>query len=92
LSPYFLEKTNRYQASLRKVVIKGFENGLPLPCLSSALAFYDGYRSSTGCASLIQAQRDYFGAHGFERTDQQGTFHAGWMEPGTVIPSVKVNK
>jgi 6-phosphogluconate dehydrogenase len=92
LAPYFLEKTNRYQASLRKVVIKGFENGLPLSCLSSALAFYDGYRSSTSCANLIQAQRDYFGAHGFERTDQQGTFHAGWMEPGTVTQSVKVNK
>jgi 6-phosphogluconate dehydrogenase len=92
LAPYFLEKTNRYQASLRNVVMKGFESGLPLPCLSSALAFYDGYRSARSGANLIQAQRDYFGAHGFERIDQQGTFHARWLEPETVTTSVKVNK
>lgn len=91
LAPYFLQKTNRYQASLRKVVMKGFESGLSLPCFSAALSFYDGYRSSRNGANLIQAQRDYFGAHRYERVDQEGTFHTNWLEPGEVKSSVKTD-
>jgi len=91
LAPYFLEKTNRYQSSLRKVVMKGFESGLSLPCFSSALSFYDGYRSSRNGANLIQAQRDYFGAHRYERVDREGIFHTNWLEPGAIKQSVKAD-
>lgn len=91
-SPYFREKANQYQSSLRQVILKGIESGLPLPCFSSALSYYDGYRTAKSAANLIQAQRDYFGAHGFERIDREGFFHAHWMEPGDVTRSVKVNR
>lgn len=79
LTPFFMEKANQFESSLRKVVIKGFENGLSLPCFSAALSFYDGYRSSESGANLIQAQRDYFGAHTYERVDKEGTFHTDWL-------------
>lgn len=78
VAPYFLEKTNKYQNSLRKVTIKGMETGLSLPCFSTALSFYDGYRSSKSGANLIQAQRDYFGAHTYQRIDKEGIFHTNW--------------
>ncbi len=78
LTPFFMDKANQFESSLRKIVIKGFENGLSLPCFSAALSFYDGYRSSESGANLIQAQRDYFGAHMYERIDQEGTFHTEW--------------
>ncbi|WP_085990989.1 decarboxylating NADP(+)-dependent phosphogluconate dehydrogenase [Oceanobacillus senegalensis] len=78
LAPYFLEKSNQYQSSLRKVVMKGMEFGLALPCLSSSLTYYDGYRSAQSGANMIQAQRDYFGAHTYERNDKEGTFHTEW--------------
>lgn len=90
LAPYFREKANQYQSSLRQVILKGVEGGLPLPCFSSALSYYDGYRSSRSAANLIQAQRDYFGAHGFERIDRDGLFHAHWLEPDNVTRSVKL--
>ena len=54
------------------------EQGIPVPALSASLAWYDGCRSRRLPASLIQAQRDYFGAHGFERTDLPGVFHGPW--------------
>lgn len=78
LSPFFQEKMNDYQASLRKVVIKGMESGLSLPSLGASLTYYDGYRSSQSGANMIQAQRDYFGAHTYERVDKKGTFHTAW--------------
>ncbi|MFD1849779.1 decarboxylating NADP(+)-dependent phosphogluconate dehydrogenase [Oceanobacillus bengalensis] len=78
LAPYFIEKTNRYQSSLRKVVMKGMESGLSLPCFSTSLTYYDGYRSSQSGANMIQAQRDYFGAHTYERNDKEGIFHTNW--------------
>ena len=51
-----------------------------VPAMSSALAYYDGYRSANLPANLLQAQRDYFGAHTFKRTDREGTFHAEWLD------------
>ena len=59
--------------------------GLPVPALASALSYYDAYRSDRLWANLIQAQRDCFGAHGFERTDRPGLFHGDWpdAEDGT---------
>lgn len=78
LSPYFKEKAGKYQASLRQVTMKGMENGMSLPCFSAALTYYDGYRSSQSGANMIQAQRDYFGAHTYERKDKDGIFHTEW--------------
>ncbi|UUI05470.1 decarboxylating NADP(+)-dependent phosphogluconate dehydrogenase [Oceanobacillus jeddahense] len=78
LSPYFKAILNKNQAAMRKVVIKGMETGLALPCFNASLVYYDGYRSGKSGANLIQAQRDYFGAHTFERTDKDGHFHIQW--------------
>lgn len=77
-APYFQEKANNYEGALRKVVMKAMENGLSIPCLSSSLSFYDGYRSPRNGAELIQAQRDYFGAHTYKRVDKAGVFHTEW--------------
>ena len=54
------------------------EAGLPTPALSSALGYFDSYRLGRGTSNLIQAQRDFFGAHGFERIDAPGAFHGPW--------------
>jgi len=80
LDPYFAELLERAQSAWRNIVTLGLQQGLPLPAFSSALAYYDGYRSATLPANLIQAQRDYFGAHTYERIDQEGTFHTDWSE------------
>jgi 6-phosphogluconate dehydrogenase len=66
------------QASLRSVVARGAEAGLPMPALSSALSYFDLYRHGRGTANLIQGQRDFFGAHSFERIDQAGSHHGPW--------------
>ncbi|MFC6491053.1 NADP-dependent phosphogluconate dehydrogenase, partial [Nitratireductor sp. GCM10026969] len=63
---------------LRRVVARSAEAGLPVPALSAALAHFDQFRRGQGTANLIQAQRDFFGAHGFERVDAEGTHHADW--------------
>lgn len=78
ISPYFSNKVKDYQASLRKVVSEGILSGISFPCLSASLAYYDSYRTGTSNASLVQAQRDYFGAHTYERKDRTGFFHTNW--------------
>ena len=55
------------------------ERGIPIPAFTTALAYYDGIRCPRLPANLLQAQRDYFGAHTYERTDQPGTFHSDWL-------------
>ena len=55
------------------------ELGLPVPGFSSALSYYDGYRQNRLPANLLQAQRDYFGAHTYQRTDKEGTYHTDWF-------------
>ncbi|MEH7223404.1 NADP-dependent phosphogluconate dehydrogenase [Bacillus sp. JJ1566] len=80
LDPYFKEIAEGYQASLRKVISVAVEKGIPVPCFSSAIAYYDSYRTETLPANLLQAQRDYFGAHTYQRVDKEGTFHTNWME------------
>ena len=62
----------------RKVVQLAVGMGIPVPAFSASLAYYDSYRSENLPANLIQAQRDYFGAHTYERTDQPGIFHSDW--------------
>lgn len=80
LDPYFSEAIHRAQASWRKVVALAAEHGVPIPTFSSALSYYDGYRTARLPQNLLQAQRDYFGAHTYERTDQpRGKFyHIDW--------------
>ena len=80
LDPYFKEIAEGYQSSLRKVISVAIEKGIPVPCFSSAIAYYDSYRTDTLPANLLQAQRDYFGAHTYQRVDKEGTFHTNWME------------
>lgn len=78
LDPYFQKIAADYQGALREVVSTAVKLGIPVPCFASAIAYYDSYRSARLPANLIQAQRDFFGAHTFERTDGQGSFHADW--------------
>ncbi len=78
LDPYFSEIAAKYQGALRTVVAEAVQAGVPVPCFSSAIAYFDGYRSAQLPANLIQAQRDLFGAHTFERVDEKGSFHADW--------------
>ena len=78
LAPYFRDIAQKYQAALREVVTAAIAAGVPVPCFSSAIAYYDGYRSERLPANLIQAQRDFFGAHTFERVDEKGSFHEDW--------------
>ena len=84
LDPFFKEKIDNAQASWRRVVATAAENGIPIPALSSALAYYDGYRTERLPANLLQAQRDYFGAHTYERVDRpRGEFyHTNWTGRG----------
>lgn len=79
LTPYFKQTVEAYQQSLRDVVSLAVKNGIAVPTLSAAIAYYDSYRSAVLPANLIQAQRDYFGAHTYQRTDKEGVFHTDWM-------------
>jgi 6-phosphogluconate dehydrogenase len=83
LDPYFNKTVKKAQTNWRKVVSLAAECGVPAPTFASALAYYDSYRSARLPANLLQAQRDYFGAHTYERTDQpRGKFfHIDWPEP-----------
>ncbi|MEG1369693.1 MAG: NADP-dependent phosphogluconate dehydrogenase, partial [Carnobacterium sp.] len=78
LDEYFIGITKSYQEAVRDVVGIAVKAGVPIPTFSSAIAYYDSYRSATLPANLIQAQRDYFGAHTYERTDKEGVFHYDW--------------
>ena len=84
LDPFFKEKISDAQQSLRNVIAEAIKNGIPTPALSSALAYYDGYRSENLPANLLQAQRDFFGAHQYERVDKpRGEyFHTNWTGRG----------
>ena len=78
LDPYFKKIAADYQQALRDVVSAAVQAGVAVPGFSSAIAYYDSYRSERLPANLIQAQRDYFGAHTFERIDEPGSFHESW--------------
>jgi len=83
LDDFFREAIDTAQESWRKVVANAVKLGVPTPCFSTALAFYDGYRSARLPANLIQAQRDYFGAHTYELLSKPGTFvHTNWTGLG----------
>ena len=84
LDPYFTEVIGRCQPSWRRVVAKAVEAGVPVPAFTTALSFFDGYRCARLPANLLQAQRDYFGAHTYERVDRpRGQFfHTNWTGKG----------
>jgi 6-phosphogluconate dehydrogenase len=79
LDPYFKEIVESYQSALREIISVAVQFGIPVPCFSAALSYYDSYRMETLPANLIQAQRDYFGAHTYERVDKEGIFHTEWI-------------
>ncbi len=89
LAPFFLEAVNKAQTPWRLIISAAVQWGIPTPCLSSALAFYDGYRTERLPANLLQAQRDYFGAHTYERVDKpRGEFfHTDWTGSGGKVSS-----
>ncbi|MCM3626681.1 NADP-dependent phosphogluconate dehydrogenase [Paenibacillus glycanilyticus] len=80
LDEYFGGVIEKYQEAWRKVIAIAVTRGIPVPAFSSALAYYDSYRTANLPANLLQAQRDYFGAHTFERVDQDGSFHFQWLQ------------
>ncbi len=84
LDPFFRDAVVTAQDAWRRVVVKAVELGIPMPAVGSALSYYDGYRSGRLPANLLQAQRDYFGAHSYERTDRQRGefFHTNWTGRG----------
>ena len=84
-APYFVEAIERCQESWRRVVVAAANAGIPSPAFSSSLAYYDGLRAGRLPAALIQAQRDFFGAHTYQRIDRPGTFHTLWSGDRTEV-------
>ena len=82
LNRYFRGIVHKAQAKWRRVVVEATKLGIPVPAFSSALNYYDSYRRDRLSANMIQAQRDYFGAHTYERVDKPGTFHTNWTGEG----------
>ncbi|MEZ6075320.1 MAG: NADP-dependent phosphogluconate dehydrogenase [Pirellulaceae bacterium] len=80
LYPYFKKIIDDSQAAWRAVIIAATQLGVPTPAFSAALGYYDSYRRERLPANLLQAQRDYFGAHTYKRVDREGTFHSEWLE------------
>jgi len=93
LDEFFSQALNEYQSSWRRAVIKAIEYGVPTPAFSTALSFFDGYRTERLPANLLQAQRDYFGAHTYERIDKpRGEFfHTNWTGRGGRVSSSTYN-
>ena len=79
LDEYFKEAVEKGQTGWRNVIIESIKNGIPALAFSSSLAYYDSYRTERLSANMIQAQRDYFGAHTYERIDKEGIFHTQWI-------------
>jgi 6-phosphogluconate dehydrogenase len=84
LDPFFKDAVTSRQAAWRRVIVAAVQGGIPVPCMGAALAYFDGYRSERLPANLLQAQRDFFGAHTYERIDQpRGQFfHTNWTGHG----------
>ena len=80
LAPSFIEKVKETVGAARKLVAFGATNGIPLPGLSNALTYFDAYTSSRLPLNVIQAQRDFFGSHTYERLDREGIFHTEWED------------
>ena len=81
LDRYFTRAIKKAQPKWRLVVATAIKHGVAAPAFSASLAYFDSYRSARLPANLLQAQRDFFGAHTYERIDKPGVFHTDWMEP-----------
>jgi 6-phosphogluconate dehydrogenase len=94
LAPFFTAKTGEAQQSLRTMLGVAIDHGVPVPCHSSALNYFDGFRSARLPANLLQAQRDYFGAHTYQRIDKPlgEFFHTNWTGEGGDTTSTAYNK
>jgi 6-phosphogluconate dehydrogenase len=86
-APYFAEAITGTQDAWRRVVVSAVQAGIPTPAFSSSLAYYDGLRADRLPASIVQGQRDFFGAHTYKRVDKEGTFHTLWSGDRTEIES-----
>ncbi|KJC65751.1 NADP-dependent phosphogluconate dehydrogenase [Agreia bicolorata] len=86
-APYFTEAIAGTQDAWRRVVVSAVQAGIPTPAFSSSLAYYDGLRADRLPASIVQGQRDFFGAHTYKRVDKEGTFHTLWSGDRTEIES-----
>ena len=92
LDPFFTSAIEQNQQSWRSVIASAVQSGIPVPAMSSALSFFDGYRTASLPANLLQAQRDYFGAHTYERIDKPGeVFHTNWTGRGGTTSSSSYN-
>ncbi len=93
VDPYFAPEMEQAQPGWRRAISAGIAHGIPLPAMSAALAYFDGYRCDRLPANLLQAQRDYFGAHTYERLDQpRGQFfHTNWTGRGGTTASTTYN-
>jgi 6-phosphogluconate dehydrogenase len=93
LAPFFTEAIHSAQGAWRRVLAAALQHGIPTPAMGAALSFYDGYRQGVLPANLIQAQRDYFGAHTYERTDRERGefFHTNWTGTGGNVTSQSYN-
>jgi len=82
--PFFVAEIKAAEAGWRRAVMCAVGSGVAAPALASALAFYDGYRCANGSANILQAQRDFFGAHSYQRVDRDPTehFHTRWLGDG----------
>lgn len=80
VDPYFAKEVMDNQENWRKTIVAGIINGIPLPAFTASLNYYDSYRRESLPANMIQAQRDFFGAHTYQRTDKAGIFHTEWEQ------------
>lgn len=80
LDDFFMETLNSTHQSLRQMVMAGVRFGVPIPAFSAAISYYDSYRAPVLSANVIQGQRDFFGAHTYQRVDKEGVFHFDWQE------------
>jgi len=87
LGPYVRDAAAEVQGPWRGVVSFAGGRGIGVPAFASARAYYDGYRTEAGPASLIQGLRDYFGAHTYRRSDADGYFHTRWGQDGKEVPA-----
>ena len=92
LDRYFTRAIKKAQPKWRLVVSTAINFGVPVPAFSASLAYYDSYRSARLPANLLQAQRDFFGAHTYERIDKPGVFHTEWLEAEEKPPKNRPNR
>ena len=87
LDPYFTDALAKNQPNWRHAVSTAATYGVAVPAFSASLAYFDSYRQARLPANLLQAQRDYFGAHTYERTDKPGSFHTEWLQEHKDLPT-----